>query len=93
METLFDKGMAEPEQPERAASSTRQPLTADDVRQMMIDLVEALSGAAELPYDSEELRKHKAMFPIMAQWLPKSEGDALVEQFDAAWRQRGLATA
>lgn len=93
METLFDKGMAEPEQPERAAPSTRQPLTADDVRQMMIDLVEALSGAAELPYNSEELRKHRAMFPIMAQWLPKSEGDALVEQFDAAWRQRGLATA
>lgn len=92
METLFDKGMAEPEQPERESVAQRPPMTADDVRQMMVDIIGALSGDDDIPYQPEQLTKHKAMFPIMAQWLPQAEGDALVEQFEAAWRHRGFAT-
>lgn len=60
---------------------------------MMIELVETLSATSELPYRPDELKKHKAMFPIMAQWLSKSEGDELVRQFEAAWNRRGLSVA
>ena len=66
-----------PPPPERA------PLTADDVREKMLDILAALRASEAMPFAPDELRSHKAMFPIMAQWLDPSEGDALVRSFTA----------
>lgn len=69
-------------QPERQRSAEgRKPLTADNVRAMMIQLIDALRSADEIPFEEQEFEKHVAMFPIMAQWLPEEEGEQLCFQF------------
>lgn len=70
-----------PQKP-REAPEQRKPLTADDVRHMMVDLVHTLRNATILPFTPEELRKHRAMVPIMAMWLEPREGTALAEAFE-----------
>lgn len=69
-------------QPERApAPPERKPLTADDVRQQMLDLIAAAREANTMPFGPRELQQHVAMFPIMAEWLPKEEGEQLLLDF------------
>ena len=58
------------------------PLTAADVRERMIALIEALRGANVIPFAADEFTKHRAMFPIMAQWLEPEDGEQLVFQFE-----------
>ncbi len=70
-------------QPVRAPASQRRPLTADDVRDRMHDLIAAVRDADAMPFEAAELKKHRAMFPIMAQWLDVLEGERLVRQFEA----------
>lgn len=79
MDDLF----GEVPQPERQSKAeTRKPLTADDVRGSMIELIAALRNADAIPFDEREFAKHIAMFPIMAQWLPADEGNQLVFEFE-----------
>ena len=59
------------------------PLTAADVRERMVELIEALRGANVIPFAPAEFAKHRAMFPIMAQWLEPEDGEQLVFQFEA----------
>jgi predicted secreted protein len=70
-------------QPERAAPPRARPLTADDVRNQMLTLIATLREADEVPFEAGEMKKHIAMFPIMAQWLAPDEGEQLVFQFEA----------
>lgn len=71
-------------QPQRMpAEPPRRPLTADDVREKMQALIGALREANVIPFTPAEFKQHKAMFPIMAQWLAPEEGEQLVLQFDA----------
>lgn len=72
-------------QPARSAPAEgeRKPLTVDDVRQQMLDLIEAVRSANVMPFDPAELKRHKAMFPIMAQWLEPDEGQQLVFEFES----------
>lgn len=84
MDSFFDTILPEPEQPAPPpAPPAARPLTADDVRQKMIDIIAALQGAMAVPFETAQLEQHKRMFPIMAMWLPDAEGQALVEAFDA----------
>ncbi|HET7717425.1 MAG TPA: hypothetical protein VFK86_17525 [Bauldia sp.] len=70
-------------QPKRQGKTEgRKPLTAEDVRGMMIDLIRGLREADTVPFDQREFEKHIAMFPIMAQWLPGDEGKQLVFEFE-----------
>ncbi len=46
-------------------------------------IIETLRAAETLPFEEAEWRSHKAMFPIMAQWLPQADGDELVRAFQS----------
>jgi hypothetical protein len=70
-------------QPPRAPVEQRQPLTAEDVRDQMLSLIARLREAETIPFETSEMNKHIAMFPIMAQWLAPEEGEQLVFQFEA----------
>lgn len=70
-------------QPERPAPPRARPLTAADVRAQMVDIIATLRAANEVPYEAAVMKKHIAMFPIMAQWLAPEDGEQLVFQFDA----------
>lgn len=59
-----------------------RPLTAEDVRDRMLAIIGALRHADVLPFAPDEFKKHRAMFPIMAQWLEPAEGEQLVFQFE-----------
>lgn len=70
-------------QPERQGTAeARKPLTADDMRVMMIELIAALRNADTVPFDEREFTKHIAMFPIMAQWLAEDDGRQLILEFE-----------
>jgi hypothetical protein len=69
-------------QPSAPAAEHRRPLTSDDVRNQMHNILAALREAREMPFEVAELRKHRAMFPIMAQWLEPEEGQQLVFDFE-----------
>lgn len=68
-------------QPVRPAREQAKPLTAEDVRRRMLDLIAALRGASEIPFPPREFERHVAMFPIMAQWLPDDEAQQLCFEF------------
>lgn len=78
MDDLFGE-IPQPER--RIATEARTPLTAEDVRRMMIELIEAVRSADKIPFEKREFEKHVAMFPIMAQWLPEDEGKQLCFEF------------
>lgn len=69
-------------QPERAAPPPAKPLTSEDVRQQMCDLIAQLRSSDEMPFAEAELKKHRAMFPIMAMWLDEDDGRQLVFAFE-----------
>ena len=60
-----------------------RPLTADDVRDRMVAIIASLREANVIPFPPDEFKKHRAMFPIMAQWLEPEDGEQLVFQFEA----------
>lgn len=78
MDDLF----GEVAQAARESEPQRRPLTAADVRAQMVTLIDTLRGADVVPFELAEMRKHIAMFPIMAQWLDPEDGEQLVFQFD-----------
>ena len=70
-------------QPERqSAAPERRPLTPEDVRAKMVELIAIARAAETMPFASAEFDKHIAMFPIMAQWLPEADGRQLVLEFE-----------
>lgn len=71
-----------PQPEQQGKAEARKPLTADDVRGTMIELIAALRNADTIPFDERDFAKHIAMFPIMAQWLPDDEGQQLVFEFE-----------
>ena len=80
---VMDDLFGEVPQPARAAPPPPRPLTASDVRDQMVALIEALRGSETMPFGPAELTKHVAMIPIMAQWLTPAEGEQLVLEFEA----------
>lgn len=78
-------------QPERPAPPRAKPLTAADVRDQMVAIIATLRESDEIPYDEAAMRKHIAMFPIMAQWLDPEDGEQLVFQFEAEVERLNMA--
>jgi hypothetical protein len=70
-------------QPQGAPVEQRKPLTAEDVREQMLSLIDQLRAAETVPFEAAVMNKHIAMFPIMAQWLTPEDGEQLVFQFEA----------
>ena len=70
-------------QPPPPPVERRLPLTAADVRVMMVDIIEAMRGSNVIPFEPDVFKKHRAMFPIMAKWLEPEDGEQLVFQFEA----------
>lgn len=70
-------------QPQRPVPPPARPLTAEDVRAQMLAIIATLREADEVPYELAVMKKHIAMFPIMAQWLAPEDGEQLVFQFEA----------
>lgn len=56
-------------------------LTADDIRAEMLALIATARAAETMPWTSREVRSHTALFPYMAEWLPKEEGAQLLLEF------------
>ena len=69
-------------QPQRDSLPRAKPLTATDVRAMMVALIDAVREADTVPFAPDEMKKHIAMFPIMAQWLEPEDGRQLVFEFE-----------
>jgi hypothetical protein len=69
-------------QPNRKPHEERRPITADDVRARMLDLIARLREADEIPFSEREFERQVAMFPILAQWLPGDEGNQLCFEFE-----------
>ncbi len=82
MEVQQDLFGEEP-QPQRVPAPQRLPLTADDVRNQMIALIAQLRESDVIPFEAAVMKKHIAMFPIMAQWLDPEEGRQLELAFGA----------
>lgn len=79
MEDLFGNV---PQSPQPPGAVPRRPLTAEDIRARMVELIAIARAADTNPFTRAEFDKHVAMFPIMAQWLPEEDGRQLVLQFE-----------
>ena len=78
-------------QPSRPAPPRKEPLTAADVRRVMVELIETARDADSLPLEAPEWTKKIAMFPIMAQWLDPEDGAQLVMEFETEIERLKLA--
>ena len=70
---LFDEPVPPPPPPK---------WTQETIRARMIELIDIARNAETMPFDADEQRSHTAMFPYMAEWLPKEDGDQLLLQFE-----------
>lgn len=57
--------------------------TPETIRALMHSLLEQARAAPTMPWTPREVRSHTAMFPYMAEWLPKEEGEQLLLDFRA----------
>ena len=83
MDSFFDAHLPEPQQ--RASfppAPPARPLTAADVRAMMVEMIEILRDGGVSPEEEDAFARKKAMFPIMAQWLDPADGATLLAQFN-----------
>ena len=78
-------------QPARPAPPRKEPLTAADVRLVMLGLIETARTAQSLPLGAPEWTQNIAMFPIMAQWLDPEDGAQLTLAFETEIERLRLA--
>ena len=57
--------------------------TPETIRARMLDLIAKARAAEKMPWDPREAHSHNVMFPYMAEWLPKEEGEQLLLEFRA----------
>lgn len=55
--------------------------TADSVRPRLVEVLEQLRAASELPWTDAEARRWRVVFPQMTNWLPAEEGAHLRSEF------------
>lgn len=78
-------------QPSRPAPPRKEPLTAADVRRIMVELIDTARAADALPLDDAFWSKKIVMFPIMAQWLDPEDGAQLMFEFNLEIERLKLA--
>lgn len=66
-----------------AAPKISKPIqhTPESIRALMLGLLAKARSAETMPWTPREVRSHTAMFPYMAEWLPKEEGEQLLFEF------------
>ncbi|MEO5772842.1 MAG: hypothetical protein ABIQ32_01810 [Sphingomicrobium sp.] len=74
--------------PAVAVSKTVQH-TPESIRALMHELLETARGATATPWPLRKTRTHMVMFPYMAEWLPKDEGEQLLLEFRAEMQRLG----
>lgn len=55
--------------------------TKEKIRVRMHELIAIVRDADTMPFNADEQRSHTAMFPYMAEWLAKDEGEQLLLEF------------
>lgn len=55
--------------------------TPDTIRARMLRLIAEARAAEKLPWTPRMAQSHTVMFPYMAEWLPKEEGEQLLLEF------------
>ena len=66
-----------------------EPHTPDSIRALMHQLIGEARAASSTPWTLRKTRSHMVMFPYMAEWLPKEEGEQLLSEFRAEMRRLG----
>lgn len=59
------------------------PVTPDSVREKMVAILVQLRSAERMPWPERKVRINEVIFPQMANWLPREEGEQLVLEFEA----------
>lgn len=63
--------------------------TPETIRSKMHKLIEEARAAKKAPWPKRQVRSHMVMFPYMAEWLPKEEGEQLLLEFREEMRRLG----
>ncbi len=79
---MFGPDPAQAEMFDEPAAPPPTRLTADDIRAEMLALIATARAAETMPWTPREVRSHTALFPYMAEWLPKEEGGQLLLAFE-----------
>ena len=74
---------------EPVAVSRVEPHTPDSIRALMHKLLAEARAASSTPWTLRKTRSHMVMFPYMAEWLPKEEGEQLLLEFREEMRRLG----
>lgn len=74
---------------EPVAVAPVQAHTPDSIRALMNKLLTEARAASETPWPLRKTRSHMVMFPYMAEWLPKDEGEQLLLEFRAEMKRLG----
>ena len=80
---MFGHDPAQSEMFDEPAAEPPKKLTADDIRAEMLALIATARAAETMPWTPREVRSHTALFPYMAEWLPKDEGEQLLLEFES----------
>ncbi|MFN2474338.1 MAG: hypothetical protein ABR588_10545 [Sphingomicrobium sp.] len=63
--------------------------TRDTIRARMHRLIAEARAAETVPWPVRRVRSNMVMFPYMAEWLPKDEGEQLLMEFRAEMKRLG----
>lgn len=57
--------------------------TAETIRARMLKIIAEARAAEAIPWPERRAHINQTTFPMMAEWLPKEEGEQLMLQFEA----------
>lgn len=57
------------------------PVTPESVREKMLAMIAQLRAAERMPWPERKVRINEVIFPQMANWLPREEGEQLYFEF------------
>lgn len=63
--------------------------TPETIRAKMLKLIAEARAASTTPWPLRQTRSHMVMFPYMAEWLPKEEGEQLLMEFASEMKRLG----
>lgn len=69
------------------------PVTPDSVREKLLTMLAQLRSAERMPWPERKARINEVIFPQMANWLPKDEGEQLCFAFQQELARIRLADA
>lgn len=79
---MFGPDPAQAEMFEEPAAEPPKQLTAADIRTEMLALIATAREAEIMPWPPRIAHRHQVLFPYMAEWLPKDEGEQLLLEFE-----------